>query len=71
MLQENKIDFRGLAHAIVEADKAEISKQAISLEIQVRADVVLSPKSTDWKLRLLCFSSGEELLFLQEISLCS
>lgn len=68
---KQKRDFRGLAHATVEAGKAEIRRQASSLEIQVRADVVLSPKSTDWKLRLLCFSSEEEMLFLQEICLCS
>lgn len=40
-------DFRGLGHAIVEAHKAEISKQAGSLVIQVRADVVSSIKSID------------------------
>lgn len=68
---KQKRDFRGLAHATAEAGKAEISRQASSLEIQVRTDIALSPKSTHWKLRLLCFSSEEEVLFLQEICLCS
>lgn len=38
------IDFRQLAHLIVEAGKTVISRQAGRLEIQVSADVVLSPK---------------------------